>query len=65
MSRHKHKREPELVAIGTALSAYSAPPEYPGQTIRGRRDRRIIGRDVVDGRQYDLHATKGYRATRV
>jgi hypothetical protein len=30
---------------------------------RGDHDRRIIGREIENGRKYTLHATKGYRST--
>lgn len=61
--RHQHKRHPDLIGR-ECLDRYAAPPEYVGQPLKSRRERHIIGREVLDGRQYDLHATKGYRSTR-
>jgi hypothetical protein len=61
--RHQHKRNPEEYLFGKALSRYHAPPMYPGQPMKGRPNRRVIGMDVTCGIIYTLHATKGYRSS--
>ena len=48
--RHKHKRTTK------ALNKITV-------TKKGSPDRRIIGKLVDNGREYTLHATKGYRST--
>ncbi len=51
MKRHKHQR------TETPLKAVKV-------TRKGTFDRLIIGKLVENGREYVLHATKGYRSTR-
>ena len=49
--RHQHKR--------TALQLKAVKPPS-----KGRIAHRIIGKLIDKGREYTLHATKGYRSTR-
>ena len=59
IKRHQHKRRSELEVEGllrTRLGDHASGP-------KGERDRRVIGREIEDGREYTLHATKGYRST--
>ncbi len=49
--RHQHKRtDKRLIAVATLN--------------KGKIARRIIGKLVDGGKEYTLHATKGYRCTR-
>lgn len=50
MTRGKHKRTGWLVPRGTKCGS------------KGSMNRRIIARHVEGGKEYRLHATKGYRA---
>lgn len=51
--RQRHKRTSWLVPAGTKAGGKGSPM------------RRVIARLVQDGREYYLHATKGYRSRRV
>jgi hypothetical protein len=52
MNRHQHKRTDKQLRRVATLS-------------KGKIARRIIAKLVDGGKEYTLHATKGYRATRV
>jgi hypothetical protein len=59
MKRHQHQRRAELNVEGL-------PRTRLGSRAIGKKgdfDRRIIGREVDNGREFTLHATKGYRST--
>lgn len=49
--RHKHKRPNKSVAMKLELV-----------TKKGSINRRIIAKGMSEGREYTLHATKGYRS---
>lgn len=51
MKRHQHRRPP-------------VPLKAVSPQSKGLPSRKIIGKVVHEGREYLLHATKGYRATR-
>lgn len=51
--RHKHKRTKWIVPTGTKCSK------------RGAVNRRVLARHVEGGREYTLHATKGWRSHKV
>ena len=52
---------PQLSIIDSGVSMFKTVPVSSGLR-KGSRDRRIIRRIVKDGREYYLHATKGWKS---